>query len=120
MYLVPRKRALEGPLVSPDQLSQPEIVSPKKNPTVAAAVEAAVARNQELQRQELQVRAQQDEREKQLGLYRYSCGELLEQLNPVIEQFNQEFQHGQIARRHHPQTRHNFDGADALRLLDEV
>ena len=35
-------------------------------------------------------------REKQLGLYRYACGALLEQLNPVIEQFNQEFQHGKI------------------------
>src|SRR6202050_2526384 len=80
-------------------LSQPEIVSPVKNLTVTAAVEAAVARNQESQRQELQARAQQDEREKQLGLYRYSCRELLEQLNPVIEQFNQEFQHGQITRR---------------------
>lgn len=80
-------------------LSQPEIVGATKNPTVTAAVEAAVARNQELQRQELQARAQQDEHEKQLGLYRYSCGELLEQLNPVIEQFNQEFQHGQITRR---------------------
>jgi serine/threonine protein kinase len=80
-------------------LSQPEVGDPAKNPTVTAAVEAAVARNQELQRQELQARAQQDEREKQLGLYRYSCGALLEQLNPVIEQFNQEFQHGQITRR---------------------
>jgi len=80
-------------------LSQPEMDSPTKNPTVTAAVEAAVARNRKLQRKELQARAQQDEREKQLGLYRYSCGALLEQLNPVIEQFNQEFQHGQITRR---------------------
>ena len=80
-------------------LSQPEIESPTKNPTVMAAVEAAVARNQELQRKELLARAQQDERERQLGLYRYSCGALLEQLNPVIEQFNREFQHGQITQR---------------------
>lgn len=80
-------------------LSQPEVGDPARNPTVTDAVEAAVARNQELQRQELQARAQQDEREKQLGLYLYSCGALLEELNPVIEQFNQEFQHGQITRR---------------------
>jgi serine/threonine protein kinase len=80
-------------------LSQPEVGGSAKNPTVTAAVEAAVARNHELRRQELQARAQQDEREKQLGLYRYSCGALLEQLNPVIEQFNQEFQHGQITQR---------------------
>jgi eukaryotic-like serine/threonine-protein kinase len=80
-------------------LTQPEIDNPTKNPTVMAAVQAAVARNQELQRQELRSRAQQDEREKQLGLYRYSCGVLLEQLDPVIEQFNQAFQSGQITRR---------------------
>jgi hypothetical protein len=80
-------------------LSQPETDSPSKNPTVSAAVEAAVARNQELQRKELAARAQQDERERELGLYRYSCGELLEKLNPVVEQFNREFQHGQITRR---------------------
>jgi serine/threonine protein kinase len=80
-------------------LSQPEVDSPVKNPTVTAAVEAAVARNQELQRKEVETRAKQDQREKQVGLYRYSCGELLEQLNPVIEQFNREFQHGQITRR---------------------
>jgi len=80
-------------------LSQPEIGSSAKNPTVTAAVEAAVARNQELKWKEIQARAQQDERHKQLELYRYVCGTLLEQLNPVIEQFNQEFQHGQITRR---------------------
>jgi eukaryotic-like serine/threonine-protein kinase len=80
-------------------LSQQEIGSSTKNPTVTAAVEAAVARNQELQKKELEARAREDEREKQLGLYRYACGALFEQLNPVIEQFNQEFQHGQITRR---------------------
>jgi hypothetical protein len=80
-------------------LSQPEIGSSTKNPTVTAAVKAAVARNQELQKKELEAQARQDGREKQLELYRYACGALLEQLNPVIEQFNQEFQHGQITRR---------------------
>jgi eukaryotic-like serine/threonine-protein kinase len=80
-------------------LSQPEIVSPMKNPTVTAAVEAAVARNQELKWKEIRARAQQDERQKQLWLYRYVCSALLEQLNPAIEQFNQEFQHGQITHR---------------------
>jgi hypothetical protein len=80
-------------------LSQPQIGSPTKNPTVTAAVEAAVARSQELKWKEIRARAQQDERQKQLELYRYACSALLEQLNPVIEQFNQEFQHGQITSR---------------------
>jgi serine/threonine protein kinase len=80
-------------------LSQPEVGSAKRNPTVTAAVEAAVAQQQELQRKELESRAQQDDHEKRLQLYRYACSELLEQLNPVVEQFNQEFQHGQMTRR---------------------
>jgi serine/threonine protein kinase len=81
-------------------LSQPQSAeSPNRSPLVTAAVEAAVARNSELQKKELELRAQQDEREKQVGLYRLSCAMLLEQLNPVVEQFNQEFQHGKIMRR---------------------
>ena len=79
-------------------LSQPEINSSTKNPTVTAAVEAAVAHNRELQKKELEARAAQDDSEKHRGLYRYACGALLEELNPVIEQFNQEFQHGKITR----------------------
>jgi serine/threonine protein kinase len=80
-------------------LSQPDVGISTKNSTVTAAVEAAVARNQELQKKELEARAKQDDREKELGLYRYACGSLLDQLNPVIEQFNQEYQHGKIKRR---------------------
>jgi hypothetical protein len=79
-------------------LSQPEVGSSKKNPTVTAAVEAAVARNRDLQRKELEAKAQQNDREKQLGLYRLSCAMLIEQFNPVVEQFNQEFQDGKITR----------------------
>jgi len=80
-------------------LSQPDTASSTKNPTVVAAVEAAVARNRELQKKELAQRAQQDQREQELTLYRYACGELLEKFDPIIEQFNQQFQHGQITRR---------------------
>lgn len=90
-------------------LSQPGADGPKEDPTVTAAVEAAVARNQQLRRRELEERARQDERERQFELYRYSCDMLLEQLNPVIEQFNDKFQHGQI-------TRHRDTGAIVYNL----
>src|SRR5260370_22825497 len=79
-------------------LSQPSVVSPTKNPTVTAAVEAAVARKEEEKKKELQLLAQQDKRETQLDLYRYSHAALLTQFDPVVEQFNQEFQYGQITR----------------------
>lgn len=77
-------------------LSQPESENPSRNPTVTAAVEAAVARNQALQRQALEAKAKQGERELQLELYGYSCDQLLKDLSPVIDQFNDEFQHGKI------------------------
>jgi len=81
-------------------LSQPSVVSgTTKNPTITAAVEAAVARKEQEKRKELELLAQRDKRETQLDLYRYSCAALLAQLDPVVEQFNQEFQYGQITRR---------------------
>lgn len=79
-------------------LSQPSAVSAAKNQTVTAAVEAAVARIEHEKRKELELLAQQDKRQTQLDLYRYSYAILLAQLDPVIEQFNQEFQYGQITR----------------------
>jgi hypothetical protein len=79
-------------------LSQPSAVSAAKNPTVTAAVEAAVARKEQEKKKELELQAQQDKRQTQLDLYRYSYAALLAQLDPVVEQFNQEFQYGQITR----------------------
>jgi hypothetical protein len=61
-------------------------------------VEAAVARKEHEKRKELELLARQDKRQTQLDLYRYSYSILLAQLDPVIEQFNQEFQYGQITR----------------------
>jgi eukaryotic-like serine/threonine-protein kinase len=80
-------------------LSQPEVVNITKHPSVTAAVEAAVARLQQEQKQQLNAMEQQTEREKQLQLYGYSCDLLMQKLKPVVEQFNQQFQHGQITWR---------------------
>lgn len=80
-------------------LSQPEVTNSTKNPSITAAVEAAVARNHQMQQKELADRARQEEREKQVALYRYACADLLAKLDPVVEQFNKEFQYGQITRR---------------------
>jgi serine/threonine protein kinase len=79
-------------------LSQRSAISVIKNSTVTAAVEAAVARKEQEKRRELDLQAKQDKRETQLGLYRYSYAALLARLDPVIEQFNHEFQYGQITR----------------------
>lgn len=79
-------------------LTEPQTETHQINSTVTAAVEAAVARKEQLQRKEMQARAQQDERQKQLGLYRYACAALLEKWDPIIEQFNRDFQYGEIKR----------------------
>jgi len=80
-------------------LSQPGQTSGPKDSNITAAVEAALARKREKQKEALKALKQESKRETQLSLYRYSCAELLAQLNPVVEQFNQQFQDGQIKRR---------------------
>jgi serine/threonine protein kinase len=77
-------------------LSRPEAVGPTPNPSVAAAVDAAVARQQQQEARTLRLAKQQSEREKRLALYRHSCETLLEEFSPLVEQFNQTFQHGKI------------------------
>jgi serine/threonine protein kinase len=77
-------------------LSQPQTAEPFENPSIKAAVEAAIERKKQLEQSELQSTKRQDERDRQLGLYRYSCEMLLQQLKPAIDQFNQQFQHGRI------------------------
>jgi eukaryotic-like serine/threonine-protein kinase len=77
-------------------LSQPQIVESSENPSIRAAVEAAIERKKQQDRNQLQSTRLQEERERQLSLYRYSCEALLQQLKPVIDQFNQQFQHGKI------------------------
>jgi serine/threonine protein kinase len=80
-------------------LGQPEVVETDDHPSVRAAVEAAVARKQQHQKKDLESMHQHREREKELGLYRYSCDMLLQQFKSVTEQFNRQFQHGQIVSR---------------------
>lgn len=77
-------------------LSQPSPPSTTVHPSITAAVEAALARQQHEQKERLKETEEQTQRERQMGLYRYSCETLLEQLSPMVEQFNREFQHGQI------------------------
>ena len=77
-------------------LSQPEAAGAAKRPAVNAAVQAALARKEKEQKEQLKSMAQQKERENEVELYRYSCDKLLQDLQPVVEEFNQQFQHGQI------------------------
>lgn len=83
-------------------LSERDATDAAENSSVAAAVEAAVARKQQIERDTLLVEQKQSEHEKQMGLYRYSCMTLLEELDPLIKQFNEQFQHGQITRTNGP------------------
>jgi eukaryotic-like serine/threonine-protein kinase len=79
-------------------LSQPEIDGTIVHPSVTAAVEAAMAREEQERKKHLEIMAQESEAEKRLGRYRYSCDTLLARLDPLVEQFNRQFQHGQITR----------------------
>jgi len=77
-------------------LSEPQKVEIPKHPSITAAVEAAVARQKQQDEKQLETLKRQRERESQIGLYKYSCDTLLQQLMPVVDQFNQQFQHGRI------------------------
>jgi serine/threonine protein kinase len=90
-------------------LSQPEIFNRPAVPTVAAAVEGAITRIQALKREELETSRRQSERDKQLDLYAFSCKTLLRSLEPVVEEFNTNFQHGKI-------TIHEDAGSSVYRL----
>ncbi len=79
-------------------LTQPETRNAADHPSVKAAVEAVISRKQKDEEKSLKARQQETEREKQLALYQYSCDVLLQQLTPAVQQFNREFQHGQITR----------------------
>ena len=81
-------------------LSDPGIesaVSP--HPAIAEAVAAAVAKRQEKEKHDLASARKAKESEKQNLLYGHSCEALFEHLQPAVEQFNREFQFGQIGVR---------------------
>lgn len=80
-------------------LTQPTVAAVSQHPAVKAAVEAAHARAQDRKKQALETLKKQDKRETQLDFYRFSCAEVLAQLEPVVAQFNESFQGGQITRR---------------------
>jgi eukaryotic-like serine/threonine-protein kinase len=77
-------------------LSEPSSSGTVAHPSVSAAVESAIARRQQEEARHLGSLQQQSDRDKQVKLYGHSCEMLLESLKPLIEQFNKEFQHGQM------------------------
>lgn len=77
-------------------LSEPSSSGTVPHPSVSAAVESAIARRQQEEARHLDTLQQQSDRERQVKLYAHSCEVLLESLKPLIEQFNQQFQHGRI------------------------
>lgn len=80
-------------------LSEPQIVKAVEHPSIRAAVEAAIERKKQEDESQLKATKEKEERERQLGLYRYSCDSLLQHLMPIVDQFNRQFQYGQIVCR---------------------
>lgn len=98
------KRASDRPLWDEvlGILSKPESAGRPPNSSVAAAVEVAVARQQELEKAKLKAAVQQSEYEKRMGLYREACRLLLDEVQAMVDQFNENFQHGKITRSNGP------------------
>jgi eukaryotic-like serine/threonine-protein kinase len=85
-------------LSAPSVNNSNSVLHPSVAAAVEAAVEAAVAREQQEQKRQLATNAQQNEIQERLSRFRYSCETLLERFNALVEEFNQGFQHGKIAR----------------------
>jgi len=80
------------------------------NAVVAQAVASAVAKRQEVERQNLESARQAQEAQRQTLLYSHSCEDLLQGLQPAVEQFNEQFQLGKI------ETRKELPGTTLYRL----
>jgi serine/threonine protein kinase len=77
-------------------LSQPATHPGSGNQMIGAAVQAALDRRSERERQALASRQREEERNLQINLYGYTCSRILGELSEIVAQFNEQYQHGQI------------------------
>lgn len=77
-------------------LTEPDNSRMVPHPSVSAAVESAIARQKREEAKQLTASHRDSERERTVSLYRHSCEMFLESLKPLVEQFNNQFQHGKI------------------------
>ena len=81
-------------------LSDPAIEGAiSQHPAITEAVAAAVSKRQEKEKNDLESDRKASESEKQHLLYGHSCEALVELFQPAVDQFNREFQFGQIGVR---------------------
>ena len=77
-------------------LDQPNVTpAPPPMPSVAAAVEAALAKVR-IRKKGAQAAENSRDSQRIIALYVNSCEALLDRFKPIVEQFNGSFQHGQI------------------------
>jgi len=99
-------------------LSQPDAQQATDHPSVKAAVDAVIARRQKEEQENLRTLQKQNERSKQVAIYSYSCESLLKQLQPIVEQFNRDSQHGKITvdRRTGPFTTYQIPSGPRITI----
>jgi hypothetical protein len=78
---------LSDPGIDPDR---------PQNAAITQAVASAVSKQQEIEKQNLEAARKTQESQQQSLLYSHSCEELLQRIQPAVEQFNQQFQLGKI------------------------
>jgi hypothetical protein len=89
-------------------LSHPNAEPPKRAfPAISVAISAAIARARRIQeKRSLQEAEKAREKERVLGLYINSCETVLARIEPVVDQFNQQFQREKITVIRDPTTLH--------------
>ena len=77
-------------------LSEPTNESSPSHPSISAAVQASVAKHQQDDTRRLEDERRRNESQRLLQNYAFSCDQLIAKFEPLVDQFNTEFQFGKI------------------------
>ena len=77
-------------------ISQPTNESSTPHPSVSEAVQASIAKRQQDDARRLEAERQRDESHRLFQNYVFSCDQLVTKFEPLVDQFNNEFQFGKI------------------------
>jgi len=91
--------------------------APEGIPAISQAVAAAVAKQREQEKRDLDSKRSENERQTQLRLYQYSCETLMKSFEIPVDQFNREFQSGNIKiDKHWAATRYVLPRGNAIEV----
>ena len=77
-------------------VSEPTDETSPAHPSISAAIQSSIAKRQQDDAKRLEADRQRNEWQRLLQNYAFSCAQLVAKFEPLVEQFNMEFQFGRI------------------------